>query len=81
MTMNAASDKNTRKYGGFTIFQRLLSAARPHWPHLTGIFLLSILSVPLALLTPVPLKLAVDSVVGSEPLPNFLAGLVPQTSA
>src|SRR5262245_14100074 len=81
VTMNAASDKNTRKYGGFTIFQRLLSAARPHWPHLTGIFLLSILSVPLALLTPLPLKLAVDSVVGSEPLPRFLSGLVSQTSA
>jgi ATP-binding cassette, subfamily B, bacterial len=81
VTIKTASAKSTRKYGGFTLFQRLLSAARPYWPHLTGIFLLSLLSVPLALLAPVPLKLAVDSVIGSQPLPKFLAGLVSKTTA
>jgi ATP-binding cassette, subfamily B, bacterial len=79
--VKTASDKHARKYGGFTLFQRLLSAATPYWPHLTGIFLLSLLSVPLALLTPVPLKLAVDSVIGSQPLPKFLGGLVSQNTA
>jgi ATP-binding cassette, subfamily B, bacterial len=79
--VKTGSDKHARKYGGFTLFQRLLSAARPYWPHLTGIFLLSLLSVPLALLTPVPLKLAVDSVIGSQPLPKFLDGLVSPTTA
>lgn len=76
VTINTAH-QNTRKYSDFTIFLRLLSAARPYWSHLFGIFLLSLLSVPLALLIPVPLKLAVDSVIGSQPLPRFLAVLVP----
>ena len=35
------------------------------------------LAAPLALLTPVPLAIAVDSVIGSRPLPGFLDGLVP----
>ncbi|MCA1670840.1 MAG: ABC transporter ATP-binding protein/permease [Actinobacteria bacterium] len=42
-----------------------------------AVFLLSVLAIPLALLTPVPLKVAVDSVLGDHPLPGFLAALVP----
>ncbi|MDP9346672.1 MAG: ABC transporter ATP-binding protein/permease [Actinomycetota bacterium] len=41
------------------------------------LLLLSLAASPLALLTPVPLKVAVDSVIGSHPLPGFLAGLLP----
>jgi ATP-binding cassette subfamily B protein len=37
-----------------------------------GILLLDLLSIPLALLSPVPLKIAVDSVLGTEPVPGFL---------
>jgi ATP-binding cassette subfamily B protein len=33
---------------------------------------LSLASIPLALLTPLPLKIAVDSVIGSQPLPPIL---------
>jgi|TARA_B100001971_G_C18258838_1_gene584726 ATP-binding cassette subfamily B protein len=33
--------------------------------------------VPLALLTPLPVKIAVDSVVGSDPIPGFIAPIVP----
>src|SRR5262249_50719542 len=54
-----------------------LRQARPYWSHIGGIFLISLLSSPLALLTPLPLKIAVDSVVGSHPLPGFLAALLP----
>jgi ATP-binding cassette, subfamily B, bacterial len=64
-------------YTDITLYRRLLRQARPYWPHIGGIFLLSILSSPLALLTPLPLKIAVDSVVGSHPLPGFLAALLP----
>jgi ATP-binding cassette subfamily B protein len=39
--------------------------------------LLSLLSTPLALLTPLPLKIAVDSAIGSHPLPGFLDALLP----
>jgi ATP-binding cassette subfamily B protein len=42
-----------------------------------GIFLLDLVAMPLALLGPVPLKIAVDTVVGSQPLPPLLRGLLP----
>src|SRR5881628_2531022 len=44
-----------------------------------SLLLLDLLSSPLALLTPLPLKIAVDSVIGSHPLPPFLALLIPET--
>ena len=56
---------------------RLLQQARPYWLHLTGIFLLSLLSAPFALLTPLPLKIVVDSVLDHRPLPRFLEAWLP----
>ena len=68
--------KSTQSHG--TIFlSRLLELARPSYPHLVAIFLLGILSVPIAILTPLPLKIAVDSVIGSHPLGPVLQHLVP----
>jgi len=64
-------------YTDITLYGRLLRQARPYWPYIGGIFLLSLLSSPLALLTPLPLKIAVDSVIGSHPLPGFLDTLLP----
>ena len=59
--------------GDFTLYRRLLRQARPYWPHLGVLFGLSLLATPVALLAPVPLKLVVDSVLGSRPLPHLLA--------
>ncbi len=42
-----------------------------------GIAGLSILSLPLTLLYPLPLKLVVDSVLGTQPLPSWLIRAVP----
>ena len=39
---------------------------------------LSLMSAPLALLTPVALKIVVDSVLGDKPLPGFMQPLVPE---
>jgi ATP-binding cassette subfamily B protein len=64
-------------YTDVALYQRLLRQARPYWPSIGGIFLLSLLSSPLALLTPLPLKIAVDSVIGSHSLPAFLDTLLP----
>jgi ATP-binding cassette subfamily B protein len=64
-------------YTDVTLYRRLLRQTRPYWRHIGGIFLLALLSSPLALLTPLPLKIAVDSVVGSHPLPGFLGALLP----
>jgi ATP-binding cassette subfamily B protein len=57
--------------------QRLLVQARPYWGHVAAIFALSLLATPIALVTPLPLKLAVDSALGSEPLPGWIAPFVP----
>src|SRR5438445_2736955 len=64
--------------GDIVLFRRLFSQARPYWPHVVALFLLSLLSSPLSLLTPLPLKIAVDSVIGSHPLPHAIAPLVPE---
>jgi ATP-binding cassette subfamily B protein len=69
-----------RLYTDVVLYRRLLRQARPYWLHISGVFFLSLLATPLALLTPVPLKIAVDNVVGSKPLPDFLEGLVPLDS-
>jgi ATP-binding cassette subfamily B protein len=59
------------------LYRRLLREVRPYWPHIAGVFLLNVLSIPLALLTPIPLKIVVDHVIGSRPLPGFLQALLP----
>jgi ATP-binding cassette subfamily B protein len=66
-----------RLYRDLVIYGRLLRRARPCWLHMVGIFVLTFTATPLALLTPLPLKIAVDSVIGSRPLPGFLRAILP----
>jgi ATP-binding cassette subfamily B protein len=61
----------------FNLYARIIRQARPYWPHLLGVFLLSALASPISLLVPLPLKIAVDSAIASHPLPPFLAVLLP----
>jgi len=68
---------STHRYNQRTLYRRLLLQARPYWLNLLGCLVLSILSIPLALLAPLPLKIGVDSVIGSQPLPRFLLVLLP----
>lgn len=65
------------RYTDFALYRRLMEATRPYWLHITALLLLSLVSTPLALLTPLPLKIAVDSAIGSRPLPNMLNRLMP----
>ncbi|HET8563519.1 MAG TPA: ABC transporter transmembrane domain-containing protein, partial [Candidatus Binatia bacterium] len=58
-------------YSDFALCRRLLYQARPYWAHFVSIFLISLLATPIALLNPLPLKIVVDSVLGSQPLPAF----------
>src|SRR5260370_16579507 len=62
----------------FAIWRRLLRETRSHWFHLTGALAFSLLATPLMLLTPLPLKIAVDSVIGTDPLPGSLASIMPE---
>ena len=64
-------------YGDLAIYRRLLRDARPYWPRVMVILLLSLLSVPIALLLPVPLQIVVDCVIGAHPAPSYLRGLLP----
>jgi ATP-binding cassette, subfamily B, bacterial len=63
------------------VFGHLLRDARPLWPHLLLILLLSLSAAPIALLVPLPLKLVTDCVLGDRALPPLLAGLLPQHAA
>ena len=58
-------------------FRQLVRLARPYWPHLSGIFLLSLMAAPIAMLLAFPLKIAVDNVIGDRPLPRVLGALLP----
>src|SRR5882724_4368415 len=59
------------------LYRRLLRQARPYWLHLAVLFGIGLLASPIALLNPVPLKIVVDSVLGSRPLPAWLATALP----
>jgi ATP-binding cassette, subfamily B, bacterial len=67
--------------GDIAMYRRLLRQARPHWLSLTSLFVVGLLASPLALLAPLPLKIAVDSVLGSHPLPRVLDAVVPTAVA
>jgi ATP-binding cassette subfamily B protein len=67
-----------KRYRDRQLYGMLLREARPYWPHLAGIFVLSLLAAPLALLLPLPLKIAVDNVLGQHPLPPVLQALLPE---
>ncbi|HYY73593.1 MAG TPA: ABC transporter transmembrane domain-containing protein, partial [Solirubrobacterales bacterium] len=47
------------------------------WRHIAATFVVSLLATPLTLLTPVPLMIAVDSVIGTHPVPGVLDALLP----
>ena len=61
------------------LFLRLLGETRPYRLHLLALFGNGLLLAPITMLAPLPLKIAVDSVLGSHPLPRFLpfAGSAP----
>src|SRR2546428_16807 len=69
------------RYTDATLCWRLLLHARPHWSHLIASFLMGLLVTPLTLLGPLPLKIALDSVIGSHPLPGFLLAVLPASVA
>jgi ATP-binding cassette, subfamily B, bacterial len=60
------------------LYTRIIRQTRPYWLHLLGVLLLSMLASPLALLIPLPLKLIVDSAIGTSPLPWSLEAVLPR---
>jgi ATP-binding cassette, subfamily B, bacterial len=66
-----------RAYGTVTMYLRVLREARDEWPGLGTLLGLSVATSMLALLMPFPIKIAVDSAIGSDRLSGPLGQLVP----
>ncbi len=64
-------------HSDLALYKRLLDEVRPYWRQLLVTLIVSLLSIPLVLLTPLPLKIAVDSVIGTKPPPEFLTWVLP----
>jgi ATP-binding cassette subfamily B protein len=62
------------------LYCRLFSHARSHRLHLAVLLLLSLLATPIALLTPLPLKIAVDNLTRAHAVPAFLGVLLPESA-
>jgi len=61
--------------------RRLLREMRPYVPSIAMLFLVSLAAVPLTLITPLPIKLILDNVILSQPLPGYLGFLSRDPSA
>ena len=70
----------TTKHSGTRLYFRLLREARSYWMAIAGLLLLQIVAAPLKLLMPVPLKLVVDNVLGSRPVPGVLRTMLPSAA-
>ncbi|MGB7292462.1 MAG: ABC transporter ATP-binding protein [Thermodesulfobacteriota bacterium] len=64
-------------YSDLKLFRRLFAQSKSYHKHILFILILNLLATPLALLTPIPLKIAVDNVVGSKPVSEFLNTFIP----
>jgi ATP-binding cassette subfamily B protein len=67
------------RYNGMSLhfWRRMAREVRPYWGSVGLSFLTSALAAPFSLLLPLPLKIAVDSIIGDRPLPVFLAASLP----
>jgi ATP-binding cassette subfamily B protein len=59
------------------IYRRILNESRPCWGLIVATFAIGLIASPLALLGPLPMKVAVDHVVSAKPLPAYLQAIVP----
>ena len=57
--------------------RRLINHLRPWRVWVVLIVIVDLLAVPLALLAPLPLKIAVDNAIGGQPLPDWLQPWIP----
>src|SRR4051812_10578287 len=66
--------------GEKSVFKRIWTITRSCRRHLLGILGMSLVAVPLTLLAPLPLKLAVDTLAGKPSVPHWIASLLPHAS-
>jgi ATP-binding cassette, subfamily B, bacterial len=63
------------KYSDLTLYRRLLAEARPFWWRIATLFGVNLLATPIALLNPLPLKIVIDNVLGTKPLPHWVISI------
>jgi ATP-binding cassette subfamily B protein len=63
------------------IVRRLVAHLRPYRVLLVLVIVVDLLAIPLALLAPLPLKVAVDNAIGGQPLPAWAAPWLPEGGA
>jgi ATP-binding cassette subfamily B protein len=68
-----------RRHWNRTLLARLATEARPERRRLFALLAVELAATPVVLLGPVPLKIAVDSVIGSHPLPGPLNAVLPDS--
>src|SRR6516225_5391323 len=66
------------KRSNLALYMRILRESKHFWPHIFALAAISLLDTPLTLLNPLPLKIVVDSVLGTHPLPSWLTWLFPE---
>jgi ATP-binding cassette subfamily B protein len=72
-------EEDPSQVAGGALYRRLFRLARPYAGYLGALLGLELLDGLFVLLTPLPLKIAIDSVLGSRPLPGFLRHVLPET--
>jgi ATP-binding cassette subfamily B protein len=60
-----------------TLYRKLLELARPYTGLLIFLLVLDLLDALVVIVTPLPLKIAIDSVLGSRPLPSLVRPFLP----
>ena len=69
--------KQARSYSKGELLRRIAEETRPYWMQISGLLCISLLSVPITLASPLPLKWVVDGVLGTHGLPAALSWLLP----
>ncbi len=69
------SQRDTQR--GHGMLRRVFADLRPYLSPIFVLLLLSLSAIPITLITPLPIKLMVDTVLGSKPLSGYLTLLAP----
>jgi ATP-binding cassette subfamily B protein len=69
--------RRTPRYSNRTLFRRLFAETRGERKRLLALLGVELLATPAVLLSPVPLAIAVDNVIGTDQLPGILDAILP----
>ena len=79
MSTENKNTKDDHQMTDVSLLIRMLAETKRHWVGVGILFVISLVSTPLALLAPLPLKVAVDNVINGEPLPPYLVAFLPES--